>query len=232
MDVRSLGEEILASALTSMERRIHGLVQDRARIGRDLHDSVLQSLYAIGINLEVAWSTDLRPSQQPQWSHDRLVEQLNHLIQEVRGMITSLNSGMIQDFDLAAELRSLQATYQQSGRLLVHLDLQATVLETLSTQECSELLNIAREALSNCARHAEATQVTIALRLEGTTIRLSIADDGQGFVPTEHDGHGYGLANMRSRARKLGGILQVRSVNGHGTTISVDFSLPLIPATR
>lgn len=232
MDVRSPEEEILAGAVTSMEQRIHGLVQDRTRIGRDLHDSVLQSLYAIGLNLEVAWETDPRPSQQPQWTHDRLIEQLNCVIQEVRSMITSLDSGTIQDFDLAMELRSLQAIYQQSGRLRVSVELQTTVIETLSTQERSELLNIVREALSNCVRHAEASQVTIALRLEGTTIRLSIADDGRGFVPTDHDGHGHGLANMQSRARKLGGLLQVRSVDGQGTTISVDFSLPLIPATR
>ena len=228
-DVGPSGEGALTTAVTSIERRIHVLVQDRTRIGRDLHDSVLQSLYAIGINLEVARSTDHHPLQNPQRSQDHLVEQLRHVIQEVRGMIASLDSGIIEDFDLAAELRSLQETYQQSGHLRVDLDLQPTVLETLSTKERSELLNIAREALSNCARHAEATQVTVALRLDGTTMCLRIIDNGKGFTPTENSGQGYGLTNMRIRARKLGGTLQIRSLIGHGTAISVDFALPLIP---
>jgi len=228
-DEELFGEEILVTTVKSIEQRIHGLVQDRARIGRDLHDSVLQSLYAIGINLEIARSTDHPPPQDPQRSQGHLVEQLHRVIQEVRGMIISLDSGMIEDFDLTEELKSLQETYQQSGRLRVNLDLQPIVLQSLSTKERSELLNIAREALSNCARHAEATQVTVALRLDGTTVCLRIIDDGKGFTPTEHSGQGYGLTNMHIRARKLGGALQVRSLIRQGTAISVDFALPLIP---
>ena len=223
------GEDVVATAVTSIEQRIHGLVQDRTRIGRDLHDSVLQSLYAIGINLEIARSTEHPPPQNPQRTQDHLIAQLHHLIQEVRGMITSLDSGMIDDFDLAEELKSLQDIYQQSGRLRVHVDLQPTVVNTLSTKERSELLNIVRESLSNCARHAEATQVTVALHSNDTTVYVRIIDDGKGFTPTEHSRQGYGLTNMHMRARKLGGTLQIRSLIGKGTAISIDFALPLIP---
>ncbi|MDH5666620.1 MAG: sensor histidine kinase [Nitrospira sp.] len=219
----------MITAVQSIEQRIHGLVQDRTRIERDLHDSVLQSLYAIGINLEIARSTEHPHPRNPQRSQDHLVEQLHHVIQEVRGMITSLDSGMIEDFDLSEELVCLQETYQQSGRLRVDLDLQPTAVKALSTKERSELLNITREALSNCARHAEATQVTVAIRSNGTTMCVRITDDGKGFTPTENSGQGYGLRNMRIRARKLGGTLQVRSLLGRGTAISVDFALPLIP---
>jgi len=230
LDLGSPGEDVLVSAFNTMEQRIDGLIQDRTRIGRDLHDSVLQSLYAIGLNLEVTRNTDLRQAPKPQRLQNHLVAQLNHVIQEVRAMIASLDSGMIQDFNLAAELESLQTVYQRTDRLRIDLDLHAIVLEILTTKERVEILNIAREALSNCARHADATHITVAIRLEGTTVRISIVDDGRGFVPDDTRGRGYGFANMEARARKLGGMLHVRSRIGQGTAITVDFVLPLTPA--
>jgi len=229
-NLESPGEKMLASAYNAMERRIDGLLKDRTRIGRDLHDSVLQSLYAIGLNLEVARSTNLRPSQKPPRAHDPLVTQLGCVIQEVRAMIASLDSGMIQEIDLAAELKSLQTVYQESGRLRIDLDLPATVLEILTMRERGDILNIVREALSNCARHAGATHTTVVLSLERTTVRIRIVDNGQGFAPADTRNHGYGLANMEARARQLGGELHVHSAIGQGTAITVDFALPLTPA--
>ncbi|MDH5639684.1 MAG: histidine kinase [Nitrospira sp.] len=225
----SRGQDLLRKALTAMEHRTHGLLQDRVRIGRDLHDSILQSLYAIGLNLEAAWNIDMLHPQSSRWLHDRVIAQLNHLAQEVRAMIASLDSGTIQDFDLTAELMSLQAVYEQAGRLRVDVDLHAAIMDVLTTKERGEILNIVREALSNCVRHANAARVTVALRLDGLTVWISIIDDGKGFALTDHHRRGYGLANMEARARKLGGKLHVRSAIGNGTAIAVEFTLALIP---
>jgi len=228
-DMLPLGEGLLDSAFHSMNRRIEGLLEDRTRIGRDLHDSVLQALYAIGLHLHAARGVDLPPCPNPQQEDDHLITQLNHVIREVRGMIASLDSGVIQDFNLAEELGSLRTIYQRSARLRIDLDLQNALLEALTTREQGEILNVAREALSNCSRHADATHVSIALRAEETTARFTVVDNGRGFVPAETRSRGYGLSNMEARAKKMGGTLQIRSHIGRGTVISMEFLLPITP---
>lgn len=219
----------LVSALTAMEHRVNGLLEDRRRIGRDLHDSVLQSLYAIGLNLEASRNTSFHHPPESTRPPDLLVAQLNQLIQEVRVMIESLEADTIRDFDMVAELDALRTTYEQSGRLCVELDLQPRALDNLTNEEEREILNIVREALSNCARHADATRVIVAVRMRGTRIRVSIADDGRGFNLSDGCHRGYGLSNMETRARNLGGTMRVRSAIGQGTAITAEFSLaPLL----
>ena len=222
--------EGLDCALKAMETRVSSLLEDRCRIGRDLHDCVLQSLYAIGLNLEVAWNPIPHHSTESKPQHDHLVAQLNQLIHEVRVMIESLEEGTIRDFDMAEELVSLQAAYEQGGRLDIRLDLDLSALDNFTAEEQREILNIVREALSNCARHADATHVTVAIRRRGSRIRISIADNGRGFALNDSCRKGYGLTNMDTRARKLGGKLRVKPTSGQGTTIIVDFSLTPILA--
>jgi signal transduction histidine kinase len=198
------------------------LLEDRNRIGRDLHDCVLQSLYAIGLNFDAAQRAPLHDARA---SRDRITEQLNHLIHEVRRMIRALETGAIQEFDLASELSNLRSTYQQTGRLRIELNLQPNAIEILTNEEEQEILNIVREALSNCVRHAHATQATVSIRMRGTRVRVSVSDDGIGFVTTNIRHQGYGLANMTARARKIGGTLRVQSKPGRGTHIIAEFSL-------
>jgi signal transduction histidine kinase len=224
----SFGANDIANALIAMEHRVSGLMEDRRRLGRDLHDCILQSLYAIGLNLEVSRHPSTHQSTESPQPHDQLVGQLNRLIREVRAMIESLESDTIQDFDMAGELMSLQTTYEQAGRLHIQLDLDRSALASLTMEEQTDLLNIIREALSNCVRHADAGHVVVAIRKRGSGIRVSIADDGRGFTLGDDCRRGYGLTNMDARARKLGGVLRVKPTNGRGTTVSVDLSLSSI----
>jgi len=220
----------LTGALKAAEHRLCTLLEDRARIGRDLHDCVLQSLYAIGLNLETSRRATPHQTLEAQQSSDRVVKQLNQLIHEIRRMIRGLEAGTVQEFDLALEIFTLRASYQQLDRLQVTLDLQPDALEVLTNEEEQEILNIVREALSNCVRHADATQATISIRMRGTRIRVRVSDDGIGFAMTDGQPRGYGLANMDARARKLGGILRVQSKIGRGTHIIAEFSLEPILA--
>jgi signal transduction histidine kinase len=158
------------------------------------------------------------------------VEQINQLIHEIRRMIRGLEAGTVQAFDLASELSTLCATYEQVGRVQMTLDLQPAAVDVLTNEEEQEILNIVREALSNCVRHANATQATVSIRMRGTRVRVSIGDDGVGFVLTDGQSRGYGLANMDARARKLGGTLRVQSKRGRGTHIIAEFSLEPILA--
>jgi len=216
----------LTVALRTSEQRLSALLEDRGRIGRDLHDCVLQSLYAIGLSLEHA--RRLRPksaASSRQGSPDDAVDQLNGLIQDIRRMIQGLTHGTVEEFDLASELETLVATYSRVGKLNIAMHLQQAAVEILTGEEEREILNIVREALSNCARHAQATEATVKLRARGSRVRLTIGDNGTGVVPTETETGGYGLANMAARAKKLGGHLTIRSQRGRGTRIVAEFAL-------
>jgi len=218
-------QDDLVSALKAMEQRLSTLLTDRSRIGQDLHDSVLQSLYAIGLHIETAHRT--APSHTPETdrSHKGIVEQIDRLIHEIRQMIRELNEGVVQEFDLAVELRALKATYNQIGRMRITLDLQPAAIEVLTKEEEREILNIVREALSNCVRHAHATHAAISIRKLGAKIRVDISDDGTGLALGDGRPLGYGLANIKSRAKKIGGTLRVRSEEARGTQLLVEFSL-------
>ena len=215
----------LTTAFKARERRLHQLWEDRSRLGRDLHDSVLQSLYALGLTIES--SNRLRHTSNVEYdiSSMKFVEQINQIIHEIRGMIRELESDTVREFDLSSELNTLRMTYEQTGRLDVKLDLQRNAIEVLTHEEEREILNIVREALSNCARHAHATQAVVSIRMRDTRIRVSIQDDGIGFTPVPGPSRGYGLTNMETRAKKLGGMLHVQSKTGKGTQITAEFSL-------
>jgi two-component system, NarL family, sensor kinase len=219
----------LTTALKATERRLHRLLEDRSRIGRDLHDCVLQSLYAIGLTIETARRLRHNNNKDSQSSESEMTLQINQLIHDVRGMIRELESGTVQEFDLSSELTTLRTIYAQAGRLDVKLDLQRNAIEVLTHEEEREILNIVREALSNCARHAHATLAVVSIRMKDTRVRISIQDDGIGFVQETGLSRGYGLTNMEARAKKLGGTLHIQSKTGKGTQIAVEFSLePLL----
>ncbi len=215
----------LTTAYKATERRLHMLLEDRTRIGRDLHDCVLQSLYAIGMGIET--NQKIRHTNDLECASDdaRMISQINRLIHEVRNMIRELESEAVQEFDLSAELNTMRATYEEGGRLRVKLDLQRSALEVLTNEEEREILNIVREALSNCARHAHASRATVSIRMKDTRVRVTVQDDGIGFSTAVGRPGGYGLANMEARARKLGGTFRVQSKAGGGTHVTAEFSL-------
>jgi signal transduction histidine kinase len=216
-------------ALKATEQRLGALLRDRDRIGRDLHDSVLQSLYAIGLSLET--SRRRNPDAHPEAGRcaDHALDQLNALVHQLRRMIRSLQGGTVQEFDLVSELKTLTATYEQIARLSITLDVQQNAIDILTSEEAQEILHIEREALSNCVRHAEATRATVSIRMRRTRVRVSVSDDGIGFVADGGQPLGYGLGNMEARTRKLGGTFRIRSKPGRGTQITADFTLePLL----
>lgn len=215
----------LTVALKATEKRLSSLLEDRRRISRDLHDSVLQSLYAIGLSLETSHRTNTSPRPERNRPYSHAVDQLNRLIHEVRGIIKGLADGSVQDMDLSEELKQLAGSYKQLDSITITLSLQSSALDVLTREEEQEILNIVREALSNCVRHAQATHVEVTIKTHGNRVRISICDDGKGFVETGAHPKGYGLMNMEARAKKLGGSLLLRSKPGQGTRITAEFLL-------
>lgn len=220
----------LTVALKATEKRLSSLLEDRARISRDLHDSVLQSLYAIGLSLETSHRTNTSSQPRADRAYSHAVDQLNRLIHEVRGIIKGLADGSVQDMDLPEELRQLAGSYEQLSNVSITLSLQPSALDVLTREEEQEILNIVREALSNCVRHAQATHAEVTIRAHGNRVRICICDDGKGFVETGAHPKGYGLMNMEARAKKLGGRLLLRSKPGQGTRLTAEFLLEPILA--
>ena len=215
----------LADALKASEQRLSSLLHDRGRIGRELHESVLQALYAIGLSLDQSFGSRRgRPRAVPP-ARDQAADQVNKLIQEIRRMILSVESDSVNPFRLRAELQALSRTLERASRLRIRLVVDAAAEEILTGEEARELVTITREALSNCVRHAHATRIVIALRQLGSRVRLSICDNGSGFEVERGHTKGIGFAHMEDRIRKIGGLLGIQSTVGRGTCITADVYL-------
>ena len=210
----------LADALKASEQRLSTLLHDRGRIGRELHESVLQALYAIGLSLDQSFGSRAMPP-----ARDQAADQVNKLIQEIRRMILSVESDSVNPFRLRSELQTLSRTFERASRLRIRLVVDAAAEEILTGEEARELVTITREALSNCVRHARATRIVIALRQIGSRVRLSICDNGSGFEVERGHTKGIGFAHMEDRVRKIGGRLDIQSTAGRGTCITADVYL-------
>lgn len=219
----------IAAALKASEQRLSALLHDRSRIGRELHDSVLQALYAIEMSL--GQRRRLRKSLPPttQLPCAQAVKQVNKLIRDIRRIILGVESDNVAPFSLASELRYLAQTFEQTSQMQIRVEIDKPTEEILTGEEARELVTITREALSNCVRHAHATRTTVALRCVGSRVRLSIHDNGSGFHVAHGRANGIGFAHMESRARKIGGRLNIRSTVGRGTRVTADIYLdPLL----
>lgn len=207
------------------------LNSERARIARDLHDSVAQHLISIGMNLE--WCRVQLDPQSP--VYERICsakEMARSAVTRMRATIFQLSPISGEQSGLVAALRELAIDLEKTTNLHVQLH-AADVPPLVSVQLASGLYYIAQEALFNAYKHAHAQQVTITLRFERDTAHLVIADDGVGITAaalsatTPEDAHShFGLRNMRERVQELGGTLAIlRSPDG-GTDVRVTVPLP------
>ncbi len=202
--------------------------EERERLSQDLHDDVLQSLYAIGMGLEL---TQQRVKLRSRTAAKRLegsVAQLNNVIREVRSFIPRVQPPTTLSATFDHAILALVESLTVNGVGKIALDIDDTIAQTLTPMQCTHFLSIAREALSNSLRHARAGHRTLTLRRSRGQIRLTISDDGIGFRLATHSSNGMGLRNMQSRARKMGATFTIASRLGKGTQVRL--SLP--PALR
>lgn len=212
--------------LLQRERDLSAALQERERISQDLHDGILQSLYAAGLGLETC---KLLIAQQPERIADNLIVtldqaigQLNYVMGEVRNFIMGLESHLMQGGDISTALRTMVQTMCGSSSATCRVRIDDEVGQYISTESALHLINIVREGLSNALRHSRATRITVSLGQLIGSIRLTIIDNGIGFNPKSVQGVGHGLENMAARARKVGGLFAVRSEPGKGTRILLD----------
>ena len=225
--VTCLREEVgssLVSGLKASEQRLSALLHDRSRIGRELHDSVLQALYAIRLTLEQNSGMHPGGPEAGPYTHNQAAGQLNMLIQDIQQMILSMESDPMESFSLVFELQALVQAIEEVSEVRIRVEINPTAEEILTGEEARELVVIAREALSNSVQHARATRIVIALRHLGTRVQLRIRDNGTGFDGGLGSEKGAGFARMEERMRKIGGRLNVQST-GRGTYITAQIHL-------
>jgi len=207
------------------------ILKERERFGMDLHDGIIQSIYAIGLMLD---DTHHRLEEDPLVAKDGIndaIRGLNIVIRDLRNYILDLRPQRFQGRDLRQGLVELARDLRANSFLTVHLDITEGDYGALPEESTVEILHIVQEALSNVRKHARASAVDIHLQQQIDFWQLEIIDDGVGITPEqEANGQGNGLKNMRERARALHANYLIGNGENGGTqlTIKIPRALPKI----
>lgn len=200
------------------------VLAERTRVARELHDTLLQGFTGLTLEMQ-ALSWQLLPlSPAAKTSLDRLITQAGRYLTEARQSIWDLREAVPKSDNLAFALSEMLPSVTAGSSIQTHVRTIGTPFEfPLDTHLA--LLRIAREALTNVIRHAQASRIDVTLRYEGQRVDLSVQDNGRGFAveaqQSAFGGH-WGLLGMRERAEHLGGRLTIDSQPGQGTTVRVE----------
>ncbi len=205
-----------------LERRRLEVLEERERIAKELHDGVVQSLFAVGMGLQgaAAMAHDAEISGRL----ENAVEDIDRAIRDLRNYIFGLRPGILADRQLDEAIRQLCGEFAARTDVVTIADVQERAAAELASN-AADVIQLIREGLSNVGRHAGATTCRVSLRhTSDAGIELQIDDDGAGF-DVDAPRSGMGLANLRARVESMGGTFRADSVAGEGTTITA-----LLPA--
>jgi signal transduction histidine kinase len=201
------------------------IVEERERIGKDLHDSIIQAIYAVGLSLDDVPEMLEEEPDEARRRVERAIDGLDQAIRDIRNFIFGMRPALLEGVDVAEGLAALADEFRVNTMIDVELRAGPTVTTPIiGPDRIAELLAITREALSNVARHARASRVEIGVDPEPDIagLRLVITDNGIGFDPAAPRDLGHqGLRNIRTRAISIGATVQVDSRPGAGTRIIV-----------
>jgi signal transduction histidine kinase len=199
------------------------IVEERERIGRDLHDGIIQSIYAVGLSLEDVPDLMADEPDEARARVERAIDSLDQSIRDIRNFIFGLRPELLEQAGLVGGLAALADEFRVNSMVDVDLEMADAQDSDLPPELIGQLLSIAREALSNIARHSKATRGSVRVETVDDIVRLIISDNGVGFDPAKPRGVGHqGMVNMRARASSVGGRLDVQSEPGAGTRIIVE----------
>lgn len=198
------------------------VLEERDRIGMDLHDGIIQEIYGVGLMLEHAkLDVFIEPSKTVE-NIQNAIGGLNQTIRDLRSYILDLKPRELGKENMRSGLTRLVSEYKANTLRDATLTIEANGLDQLHEKYRIVLFLICQEALANIAKHAKAKMVEIKILENTKTIAMEIRDNGVGFdVDKMNVTIGHGLSNMHTRARNVGGGIDINSVNGEGTTIKV-----------
>jgi signal transduction histidine kinase len=197
------------------------IVEERERIGADLHDGIIQSLYAVGLSLEDVPELVHEDPDEVERRVERAIDSLHLTIRDIRNFIFGLRPELLSATTLVAGLVSIVEEFRHNS--MIDIELAVSEVDEPGPDATAHLLGLVNEALSNVARHSGATRVLIAVGADdAASLRLFVRDNGHGFDPSSVPGgfgH-HGLANMRSRIATIGATMEIAS-DANGTSIEV-----------
>ncbi len=198
------------------------VLEERQRFGMDLHDGVIQSIYAVGLMLEDIqrrMDEDLVSSKE---GISTAIRSLNTAISDIRNYILELRPQHFQGRNILQGIEELARALRANTFMNVHVDMKNVDPRMLSPERTVEILHIAQEALSNVQKHARASDVDISLCIEGQELRLIILDNGISIRPEALERpNGNGLLNMRERTATLGGEIEIMPREVGGTEVAL-----------
>jgi signal transduction histidine kinase len=197
------------------------VLDERERIGRELHDGVIQSLFSVGMGLQATASRSRDPEVESRV--EAAVAEIDRAIRDLRNYIFGLRPGILADRQLEQALEDLARDFEEKSGVTTVTEIDGTLAAELAPR-ATDLVQLTREALSNVGKHAQATTCRVSLRRDDDQAILEIDDDGRGFdQAAPHTG--LGLRNLKDRALAIGGRVTVESKAGEGTT--VQFAVPI-----
>ncbi|MET0516929.1 MAG: sensor histidine kinase [Nitrospiraceae bacterium] len=209
-------------ALRQSEQHLRRSLDDRERMAQDLHDGIIQSIFAVTLNLERCQRLIRVPAKEVIGQLGAAIADLKLVIRDLRGYLVGLEPPITTGRELETAFASLVKSMASPVQLPFRLAVDPLAADRVTPEQASHLLSVAREALSNSLRHSAAKTGTVSLQFEEDHVRLIVEDDGSGFDATALQDQGHGLRNMAARARRLNGRLDVVSEPGQGTRVVFD----------
>lgn len=210
----------IENARLHTDARRLAVLEERDRIGMDLHDGIIQSIYGVGLVLEHA---RLLATEEPEKSAERIqqaINSLNHTIRDIRSYILDLRPRQFGDENLMDGLRRLMMEFRVNTLAEATLNGMPEDLRDIPQSHALALFHICQEALANAAKHAHAKKVDVTVWTSPERVMLEIHDNGHGFeMEKESMTLGHGLSNIHTRAHHVGGDVEIVSVVGEGTSI-------------
>ena len=196
------------------------VLEERERIGMDLHDGIIQAIYGVGLSLEGALHTIEESPAEAKKRIQHSINGLNQAIRDLRAYILDLRPRQMGNDGLMSGLRRLATEFRANSLAEVVLTGPDSDFIDLSPSQALALFHICQETLANTAKHARANRVEISLWSTEDRVLMEIHDDGRGFdMEAMNLNIGHGLANMQTRAQSAGGDVDISSAPGEGTTV-------------
>lgn len=214
-------ERLVLQNLRSTHERLQEALRERVRLSRDLHDVVIQTIYAVALGLHACRNMAAKDPNQASLALDSNAQELYRVIELLRGFIANQREDGVPAEPFSTALENLVLGMQRSQAAALRLDLQPGAADLLEESHGPHLLGIAREAISNSFKHSGATEVQVRLDRQNGHIRLIISDNGRGLPRGEPPESCHGLRNMAARADEIGAAFDIQSMDGRFTSVTV-----------
>ena len=213
---------VIENAKLFRQTKQMAVLQERERFGMDLHDGVIQSIYAVGLMLEDIRSRLKGEHESAYQGLSTAIVSLNNAINDLRTYILNLRPHHFQNRNLVEGVEELARALRANTFMTIHVEMDGIETRFLTSEDTSELLHIIQEALSNTQKHARASEVELRAEILENTLFFRIIDNGISISQDMiFNSDGNGINNMRERADTLGGSIEIGNIETGGTEILI-----------